>query len=79
MRVGRKSLEGCVPVRVNRLEEILRSKRAEIERLRPTRKICIRRDITDIQAKNSYAVVEQNVTSRVQLPVAGVSTGGLHF
>ena len=28
-------LEGYVPVRVNRLEEILRTKRAEIERLRP--------------------------------------------
>jgi indole-3-glycerol phosphate synthase len=29
------TLEGYVPVRVNRLEEILRTKRAEIERLRP--------------------------------------------
>jgi len=76
MRVGRKSLEGCVPVRVNRLKEILRSKRAEIKRLRPTRKRQVRRRITDFERRTSYyTVVEQNVTSPVQLRVTGVNRG----
>jgi len=64
MRVGRKSLEGYVPVRVNRLKEILRWDPTDKRERGKTRHYRYR-------AKNSYTVVEQNVTSRVQLPVAG--------
>lgn len=66
MRVGRKSVEGCVPVRVNRLKEILRwdptdnRERGKMPHYR-------------YRAKNSLIikVVEQNVTFPVQLPWPG--------
>ena len=44
MRVGRKSLEGCVPVRVNRLKEILRWDPTD-------KRERVRHDITDIERR----------------------------
>jgi hypothetical protein len=64
MRVGRKSLEGCVPVRVNRLKEILSWDPTDKRERGKTRRYRYR-------SEGLLYVVEQNVTSRVQLPVAG--------
>ena len=56
----------------NRLKEILRWDPTD-------KRERVRHDIIDIEAKDSYTVVEQNVTSRVQLPVAEANTGRLDF
>ena len=59
----RKSLEGCVPVRVNRLKEILRWDPTDERKRGKTRHFKNR-------ARNSLIikVVEQNMTFPVQLP-----------
>lgn len=63
MRVGRKSLEGCVLVRVNRLKEILR--------WNPTDKRERGKMPHYRYPSEELLYVEQDVTSRVQLPQPG--------